>query len=180
MRVPYPEHTVQSECARLAREPDVAEVRVIKSRRAKGKASVVFSLDPRVGAKSAAVCGEWNHWSDNVDLMRRDSKGGFSLRVTLEAGRTYRFRYLLDGERWENDWAADAYVPNDFGGDDSVLDLTALVEEAPPVAKRTAPVKKVSAKTNTKAASPAKKESAGPAKKRSAAPVKKGAKKKSG
>jgi hypothetical protein len=44
--------------------------------------------------------------------------------VVLGAGRTYRFRYLLDDERWENDWEADSYVPNEFGGDDSVLDLT--------------------------------------------------------
>lgn len=26
-------------------------------------------------------------------------------------------------ERWENDWAADAYLPNDLGGDDSVIDV---------------------------------------------------------
>jgi len=33
------------------------------------------------------------------------------------------FRYLVDGERWENDWAADAYVPNPFGGEDSVVEV---------------------------------------------------------
>ena len=46
-------------------------------------------------------------------------------RLALAPGRTYRYRYLLDGDRWENDWNADAYVPNGFGGEDSVLDLTA-------------------------------------------------------
>ena len=84
---------------------------MIKSRGANGKASVTFTLDPRVSAQTAAVCGEWNDWSADVDVMRRDAEGGFSLTVDLEAGRTYRFRYLLDGERWDNDWAADAYVP---------------------------------------------------------------------
>ena len=49
----------------------------------------------------------------------------------MAAGRAYRFRYLLDGHRWENDWAADAYKPNDFGADDSVVDLTALPAAAP-------------------------------------------------
>ena len=39
----------------------------------------------------------------------------------LEAGRQYRFRYWLDNERWENDWAADAYLPNPFGSEDSVV-----------------------------------------------------------
>jgi hypothetical protein len=49
----------------------------------------------------------------------------FVLTITIPTGRTYRFRYLLDDERWENDWAADAYVPNEHGGDDSQLDLRA-------------------------------------------------------
>ena len=53
------------------------------------------------------------------------------MTVGLDAGRAYRFRYLLDGQRWDNDWAADVYLPNDFGGDDSVVDLTALAEAVP-------------------------------------------------
>jgi 1,4-alpha-glucan branching enzyme len=114
---------------------------MIKSRGAKGSASVTFTLDPGVGAQTAAVCGEWNDWSADADVMRRDAEGGFSVTVDLEAGRAYRFRYLLDGQRWDNDWAADAYLPNVFGGDDSVVDLTALAETVPPAAKK-APAKK--------------------------------------
>ncbi len=32
-------------------------------------------------------------------------------------------KYLLDGERWENDWAADGYVPNPFASEDSVVEV---------------------------------------------------------
>jgi hypothetical protein len=67
---------------------------MIKSRGAKGRASVTFTLDPGVGAQTAVVCGEWNDWSADADVMRRDAEGGFSVTVDLEAGRTYRFRYL--------------------------------------------------------------------------------------
>jgi hypothetical protein len=49
---------------------------------------------------------------------------GYTAEVIIATGRTYRFRYLIDNERWQNDWAADSYAPNEFGGDDSVLDLT--------------------------------------------------------
>lgn len=35
-----------------------------------------------------------------------------------------RFRYLPNGGRWENDRQADTYADNEFGGSDSVLDLT--------------------------------------------------------
>ncbi len=115
----------------------VAEAEVIKSRGTKGKARVTFTVDPRVGAQAAAVCGEWNGWSADADVMQRDAEGGFSVTVDLDAGRAYRFRYLLDGQRWDNDWAADAYLRNDFGGDDSVVDLTALAEAVPPATRRT-------------------------------------------
>ncbi len=116
---------------------------MIKSRAAKGKASVTFTVDPRAGARTAAVCGEWNDWSADADVMHRDAEGGFSLTVGLDTGRAYRFRYLLDGQRWDNDWAADAYLRNDFGGDDSVLDLTALAEAVPAAARRASAKKEV-------------------------------------
>ena len=91
------------------------------------------------------MCGDWNDWSANTDVMRRDAAGGFSLTVDLDAGRTYRFRYLLDRERCDNDWAADAYVPNSFGGDDSVVELTAGTETVLSAAKK-APAKKTPGK----------------------------------
>ena len=55
--------------------------------------------------------------------MSLQEDGSFSVTVSLNAGNDYRYRYLLDGARWENDWAADAYVPNPFGTQDSVLKL---------------------------------------------------------
>jgi 1,4-alpha-glucan branching enzyme len=151
---------------------------VIKSRGAKGRARVTFTVDPRVGARTAAVCGEWNDWSADADVMHRDAGGGFSLTVGLDAGRAYRFRYLLDGQRWDNDWAADAYVRNDFGGDDSVVDLTALAEAFPPAVKKAPPKKKESAakkgpaaKKEAAAKAPAKKEAPEQAVSKAAAPA---------
>jgi hypothetical protein len=91
--------------------------------------------------------------------------------VDLEAGRAYRFRYLLDGERWDNDWAADAYIPNSFGGDDSVVDLAALAEAVPPTAAKEAAANEAAAKEA------AAKETAVQANKKVAAPATKPARK---
>jgi 1,4-alpha-glucan branching enzyme len=134
----------------------IAEAEVIKSRGTKGKARVTFTVDPEVGAQAAAVCGDWNDWSPGADVMQRGADGGFSVTVDLDTGRAYRFRYLLDGQRWDNDWAADAYVRNDFGGDDSVVDLTAMGEAVPPARRRTPAKKAASAETAKKATSTAK------------------------
>jgi hypothetical protein len=146
------------------RKLGIQEAEVIKSRAAKGKARVTFTVDSLVGAQAAAVCGEWNGWSADADVMRRDAEGGFSVTVELDVGRAYRFRYLLDGQRWDNDWAADAYVANDFGGDDSVVDLTAPAEAVPPAARRP-PAKKTAPAQAAKKAEPAVKPAGTPAKK---------------
>jgi hypothetical protein len=88
---------------------------------------------------------------------------GVSLTVSLGTGRAYRFRYLLDGQRWDNDWAAGAYVRNGFGGDDPVVDLAALAEAVPPAARRAPAKKAVPAQAAKKAAAPAAKPAKGTA-----------------
>ena len=47
--------------------------------------------------------------------------GSWQATVALKPGRSYRHRYLLDGELWENAWQADRYVPNSYGSTNSVI-----------------------------------------------------------
>jgi 1,4-alpha-glucan branching enzyme len=82
-----------------------------------------FELPVAVTAVTASVCGDFNAWSPTANPLTRLEDGRFVGSVDLPSGRCWRFRYLLDGVRWENDWAADDYVPNIHGGEDSVVDL---------------------------------------------------------
>ncbi len=84
---------------------------------------VTFTVPAEVGAQTVHLCGEFNGWDRTSHPLKRRRDGRFSTTITLETGRSYRFRYLLDGERWENDWQADAYVPNEYGSEDSVVQL---------------------------------------------------------
>ena len=87
---------------------------------------VTFSLPkPAVtGAKTVAVVGEFNEWGAKPTPLKRQKDGSFSTALELEAGRAYRFRYLIDGERWENDWAADRYEASDIAGaENSVVEV---------------------------------------------------------
>lgn len=84
---------------------------------------VTFELPADIAAKNVVVLGEFNNWSAEAHPLKKAKKGGYSTTVSLEAGQSYRFRYLLDGERWENDPEADSYAPNSFGTKDSVVVL---------------------------------------------------------
>ncbi len=87
------------------------------------KCRVTFELPTEVNAETATLCGEFNDWNKEVLPMKKLKSGKFTVGLTLATGQEYRFRYWLNGERWENDWEADAYKPNEFGTEDSILSL---------------------------------------------------------
>lgn len=53
--------------------------------------------------------------------MKFQKNGDFMVVMEQEKDREYRFRYCIDGGKWRNDWCADRYEPNPFGGYDSVV-----------------------------------------------------------
>ena len=90
-----------------------------------GSCKVTFRL-PKEAAPDAmeiAIVGDFNDWDQNHIFMTRLKNGDFKATLEIPAGREYRFRYFIDGSRWENDWQADKYISNDFGCDDSVLSI---------------------------------------------------------
>lgn len=86
-----------------------------------GTAEVTFTLPAEVHADTVALVGEFNDWSAEDIQLERSSDGSWRTTVALEPGRSYRYRYLLDGQRWENDRRADHHVPNALGSTDSVV-----------------------------------------------------------
>lgn len=85
--------------------------------------TVRFELPGQVRAERIAVVGDFNDWSNDATVMNRGPDGVLAAEVVVERGWAYRYKFLLDGERWENDPNAHYYEANDFGGDDSVVDV---------------------------------------------------------
>ena len=108
---------------------------------------VTFSLPKEavLEAKNVVVLGEFNQWSyDECIALKPLKDGSFKADVELETGREYEFRYLIDNERWENDWSADKYVPSPFIGiENSVVSLSEVIlEKKQKEVKTSKPVKK--------------------------------------
>jgi hypothetical protein len=104
------------------------------------KVEVTFRMPPLDDVVELYLCGDFNGWQINAIPLILESDGTWVARVVLEAGKSYRFRYRDSQGRWLNDGEADGYVANDFGSDDSVLDLTTAEKKAskPKAAKKTA------------------------------------------
>lgn len=77
-------------------------------------------------ADNVFLVGDFNAWDEQSTPMKRLKNGDFSLNMDLESGKEYQFKYLLDGDVWENDWDADNYAPSPVGGtDNSVVNCNA-------------------------------------------------------
>lgn len=63
-------------------------------------------------AKEVKLVGEFSEWTKSPIEMKKLKNGSFKTVVNLETGKEYEFRYVIDGDRWENDWEADAYRPS--------------------------------------------------------------------
>lgn len=87
--------------------------------------AVTFTLTHAgLDEEKVAVVGDFNNWDPHATAMD-NLADGYTATVHVGVGRRYRFRYLAADGRWFNDEAAHDYQPNGFGGEDSVLDLTA-------------------------------------------------------
>ena len=86
---------------------------------------VVFKLPHTTCADTIGLVGEFNDWDTTATpMIHRRPDAEWTAAVELEAGRRYRFRYLVDGRHWLNDWYADDHEHNAYGACDSVVDLT--------------------------------------------------------
>lgn len=81
---------------------------------------VTFALPADVQAERVALCGEFNDWSPDSITLTRGDDGSWRVTVPLAPG-SYRYKYLLDGETWENAPDADRYEENAYGTVDSVV-----------------------------------------------------------
>jgi 1,4-alpha-glucan branching enzyme len=86
---------------------------------------VTFILPSNVWAERVNLVGEFNNWNTTATPMRRNrSDANWHATIELPVGHAYRFRYLIDGKEWLNDWHADDHMENPYGSFDSVVDLT--------------------------------------------------------
>lgn len=88
------------------------------------KVLVTFQLPSCIWAESVYLVGDFNGWNRRSHplLHGRTDDGTWQITLELDKGKTYQFRYLINGRDWQNDWNADNYAANPFGGDNSVLE----------------------------------------------------------
>jgi len=94
--------------------------RYLKSR---PQSKVTFRLPADAAPTGAVVTlvGEFNDWDVTATPMVALKSGDHKVTVDLPTGREYAFRYLINGQEWENDWEADKYAPAGVGFEENSI-----------------------------------------------------------
>jgi len=107
---------------------------IAKRKMGRGKVRVTFSMPQLDNVHQLNLVGDFNQWSTVETPMQQAPDSTWTAVLSLDSGHDYQFRYLANGTDWHNDWAADGYLPNEFGSENSVVSLK---ESALPAAKKT-------------------------------------------
>ena len=73
------------------------------------------------------IVGDFNSWSSTETPLIKQQDGSFSVTLDLIQNREFQFRYLFDGDRWENDVNADKYCPAPYSQVDNSIVSTRLL-----------------------------------------------------
>jgi predicted flap endonuclease-1-like 5' DNA nuclease len=91
------------------------------------KVTFIVPAEVAANATSGVVLGEFNNWDDTKGTrLKKQKDGSLKATLTLEAGKTYQYRYLLDDGRWVNDCTADTFAPvSGYGVENCVITVPA-------------------------------------------------------
>lgn len=96
---------------------------------------VTFTLSAEVvgEATSGLLLGEFNNWDYNDGIsLTKQKDGSMKATASLEAGKRYEYRYLLNDGRWVNDQSADHYVHiSGFHVENCVINVPDEAKKAP-------------------------------------------------
>ena len=89
--------------------------------KSKPVAKVTFELPAEAanGARVVSLVGDFNDWDVSAQPLKKQKDGSFKATVELPIGTEYQYRFIIDGETWANDWAADKYVSSPVSSDEN-------------------------------------------------------------
>ena len=67
------------------------------------------------------LLGDFNSWEGAKMELRKN--GSYSTTVSLEVGKSYEFRYLVNEDQWNNDAEADSFIQGPFGAQNAVVEV---------------------------------------------------------
>lgn len=102
----------------------VPEERYFSPPRIRGDKLIFYYHDHE--AQSVALVGDFNRWNSQATPLKQHKNGIWKVQLDqLPEGR-YRYKFLIDGNRWVEDPSNGLKEPDDHGGFNSILEVGAV------------------------------------------------------
>jgi serine protease AprX len=82
-----------------------------------------YYIEPKPRADEVALIGSFNHWQPKGHALQALLPGVWQITIPSLPRGTYRYKFLVDRERWVNDPENPARVEDGFGGFNSILEV---------------------------------------------------------
>lgn len=79
-------------------------------------------------ANVVTVAGDFNEWNPTARPLKRDAGGLWAVRIRLAPG-SYQYKFVVNGERWEEDPLNLHRVMNEHGTHNSIRKVGAAPED---------------------------------------------------
>ena len=86
-----------------------------------GSKTQLFSITAPT-ALSVQLVGDFTHWKERPINLHKATSGVWRTKVELEPGE-HHYRFLIDGQ-WRDDPECTVRVPNPYGSQDAVRQVT--------------------------------------------------------
>jgi 1,4-alpha-glucan branching enzyme len=97
--------------------PNLKEVAMVRMCAAKSKEFKLYAPQ----ARKVALAGSFNNWDTNKISAKKDSKGNWKVKVSLNPGR-HEYKFFVDGN-WANDPSCTSCVTNSFGTQNCIVEI---------------------------------------------------------
>jgi 1,4-alpha-glucan branching enzyme len=84
--------------------------------------AVRFEFQAVADVRRVALVGDFNHWNHFSHSMRKSPAGPWELTIDLAPGR-YQYKFLVNETQWVTDPKAQAKASNQYGTDNSVIEV---------------------------------------------------------
>jgi 1,4-alpha-glucan branching enzyme len=75
-------------------------------------------------AESVALAGDFNGWTTTATSYIRNDDGIWRVQIDLLQPGRYRYKLVVNGERWIEDPANAMKEPDEYGGFNSILHIS--------------------------------------------------------
>ncbi len=108
---------------------------VEEASRERHEGETIFFCPPRVNsskleftyhddaAESVALAGDFNGWISTATQCERNGDGVWRAQIDLLQPGRYRYKLVVNGERWIEDPANAMKEPDEYGGFNSILHI---------------------------------------------------------